>query len=155
MKRISSISFCIMIILIVSTGCDSPFHAGRRPVNFPNTRWVSQDPDMFFVVGENISDNDLRPYADVTYAQIVIDGEKIELRVVFAQSGGQIYFDDPAGFDPDTGGQLPGVAIRDVHFFTGLGRFSPERLVVTITHNPRGFLDDSIEEIIFYREDIE
>ena len=143
-NRIVEIVICAMFILLFSTGC--VVHEGRRPIDFPNTRWVSQEPDMFFEVHNRGS---------VSYAQIIVNEEIIELMVDFAESGSSVLVRDLSGFDPDTGRMFPGLSTADVTIFIGLCRFSPDRVVITITQNPIGFLDDSIEKIIFYREDIE
>ena len=146
MKKIIIYFLAMIFFFAFITSCDPNFN--RMPTNYPNTRWVSQEPDMFFEIKSPRAN-----FYTASYAQIIIDGEVVELRVVFAQS--QMFVDDPAGYDPDTGQLLSGLNTSDVHLFTGTGRFNPDRVVIRITHNPRGFLDDSIEQIIFYREDIE
>ena len=151
MKRIIVCFLLAISFFVFLSACD--LNAYHMPTSYPNTRWVSQDPDMFFIIGENINGEGLRPYADVTYAQINIDEEVIELIVGFRHS--QMFVDNPARRDPETGGLLPGRDSNYSRIFIGSGRFSPDRVVIRITHNPNGFLDDSIEEIIFYREDIE
>ena len=153
MKRLALVLHCVIVVMLLSSSCD--VLTGRRPTNYPNTRWVSQDPDMYFVVGGlRNTDHMGVSHADVTYAQIVIDGEMIELRCWFAVSGSQIGFDDPSKLDPETGRSLKGLTSSDVQLFLGLCKFGPNEMVVTITHNDKGFLDDSITEIVFIREDL-
>ena len=144
MKKTLLIFICVIVTMLLFSSCD-PF-AGRRPVDFPNTRWSSENPDMYFDVGEN---------RKITHTQIVMNGEVIELICWFAVSGAQIGFDDPSGYDPETGYHKAGVHANDIILFTGLCRFGRDRIVVTVTDNKRGFLDDSITEIVFVREDLE
>ena len=127
---------------------------GRRPINHPNTRWVSQEPSMFFEIGEKVRDGQFGPEAEVVNAQIVIDGGIIELVVRFDDFGAGVVFYEPSVFDPETGRLPPGVRSIDVRLFSGWAvRFRSYMLVVRITNNERGFLCDSIEEIVFIRED--
>ena len=154
MKRLALVLNCVIVMMLLLSSCDP--QTGRRPTNYPNTRWVSQDPDMYFVVG-GLRNTDHRgtPHADVTYAQIVIDGEIVEIACRFATSGSQIAFYEPSGFDPETGVQLAGIKTMDIILFIGLCKFRPDFIEVTITHNDKGFLDDSITEIVFIREDLD
>jgi len=57
----------MLIGLPLLSSCGVDFYHGRRPVDYPNTRWVSQEPDMFFEVGAS------------DYAQIIIDGDIIKI----------------------------------------------------------------------------
>ena len=68
-QRYSAIVIVCFLIIIVTVACD-PF-SGSRPTNYPNDRWVSEDPDMYFEVGPNDSGR-------VKYAQIVFVREDIE-----------------------------------------------------------------------------
>ena len=137
------------------TGCVDLF-SGRRPINYPNTRWVSQDPDMFFIVGEGkkVTDWSEAILAEVIYAQITIDGEVNEVFLGFDETGAGMFVYDLSVYDPETGWFIEGGLNLDAKLFSGLCKFSPNRLIVTITRNDKGFLDDSITEIIFIREDI-
>jgi hypothetical protein len=140
--------FAVILALTLLTSCD-PF-TGQRPTNYPNTRWVSEDPDMFFVVGEEQSVNQWGSHARVTHAQITKEGEVIELICRFAVSGALVLFYDVSARNIETG------AIRGSELlFSGLCKFGSDKLVVTIRNNDKGFLDDSITEIVFVREDIE
>ena len=144
MKKSLLLFICMVLAMLLLSSCD-PF-AGKRPVDYPNTRWSSENPDMYFDVGE--------PW-EITHAQIVMNGEVIELKCWFAVSGSQIGFDDPSRYDPETGLQQTGVNGNDIILFTGLCKFGRDKIVVTVDINEKGFLDDSITEIVFTREDIE
>jgi len=135
---------CMLLLLCFATACYIDVYEGKRPIDYPNTRWVSESPDMYFEVGDSWVD---------TYSQIVINDEVIELIINF-DPGALVFFDDPSGFDPNTGLIMPGVNSKENNFFSGLCRFRPDRMVVYSIRNDKGFLDDSIKEIVFIREDI-
>ena len=135
MKKIIICLLLVMFFIAFISACDP--NADRMPISYPNTRWVSEYPDMFFEIKSPRAN-----FYTASYAQIIIDGEIIELIVGFRHS--QMFVHD---IDADL--------VRDPSIFSGSGRFSPYRVIIRITRNPNGFLDDSIEEIIFYREDIE
>ena len=152
MKKICFATPCIILIILLLTSCDPLL--GQRPNNYPNTVWVSQEPDMFFIVGEAHTIGRWGvPFAEIEYAQIVKNNEIIELLCGLG-SGSAIHFYDPSGYDPETGMLLDGISTGDTLLFTGLCKFGKYKLVVTVDINRKGFLDDSITEIIFIREDI-
>jgi hypothetical protein len=129
--------------MVILSSCGVDFYSGKRPSDFPNTRWVSIDPDMFFEVNMK--------YAELTgsktYGEINIDGVITEIAVSFDYGTG-VGFRDISYYE--------GKGINSYAWlFWGRGKFSKDKLVVTITDNSRGFLDDSITEIIFIREDMD
>jgi hypothetical protein len=135
---------CAVITFLLPAGCD-PFH-GRRPIDYPNTRWVAENPELFFEVG---TDN------NVTYAQIITDDEEIELLCNFGISGALIFFYPLSALMPPTEAHPYGIIRGADMLFSGLCKFGKSKLIVTINNNDKGFLDDSITEIVFIREDIE
>ena len=110
---------------------------------------------FFIVVDERDVDGRGNIFGDIIYSQIIVNGEVIELIAGFPDVGRDIFFDDPVGYDPDTGRRLTGISSSDINIIRGLCRFSPDKLVVYDIINHRGLLDDSTKEIIFIREDIE
>ena len=145
MKKNVATILGLLIIFIFITGCPG-IGADRNhsPVFQPNTRWVSEELDMFFEV---------RDYGRIPYAQIIIDGELIELSVEF-DTGRAIFFTELAPRDPETGAP---VFVRDIRRSIGRCRFSPYTLRVydiEPIRNREGFFDDSITEITFIRENI-
>jgi len=143
MKRIVRRFIILLVLLLFSTGCNI-FYYGR-PTDYTNTRWVSESPDMFFEVGDSHT---------VVYTQIIIDNEIFILKTGFDHSI-IVTFEDASGFDFETGQLLPGLSNDDTLLFYGRGRFSPTKLVLHSIWNDKGFLDDSIKEIVFIREDID
>ena len=146
MRKLILLVCGVTMMMCFLSSCDP--HTGRRPINYPNTRWVSENPDMFFEVGEDIVGR------QAVYAQITINGEIVEIMCSFEVSGALVYFSDPSGFDSETGFPLEGINSNDVELFRGLCKFGSKKLVVTIDKNEKGFLDDSITEIVFIREDL-
>ena len=137
------IIFVSIVFLMFLTSCD-PF-TGQRPLDYPNTRWVAENPDMYFEVGDE---------RNVTYCQITIDGEPSEIICSFHISGKQVnFYDLSARILPTEEHPYEGLIGNKV-LFTGLCEFSPKKLIVRILDNEKGFLDDSIEEIVFIREDM-
>jgi len=151
MKKLIVCVLNILVLLVFFTGCD-PF-AGATPDNYPNTRWVSENPDMYFEVGRDRTLFEQYSTADITYAQIIIDGEVIEMQVSFGP-GGFIQVTDMS-YDVQTGMRFDNNGFCEVLLFRGLCRFSPDSLTVyDIDKHRPGFLDGSIEEIVFIRVNI-
>ena len=148
MKAKSATCLCVSIALTIAllTGCVD-FYTGKRPIDYPNTRWVSENPDMYFEVGNSVS---------VEYAQIMMHGEVIELICGFDHGVGITFYDVSAFIpaDPSNPNDIDGVRFEG-WLFMGLCEFSKDKLVAKITNNGKGFLDKSIKEITFLREDIQ
>ena len=136
---------CGMMTVLLLSSC-TPLPSKHHPVTNPNTRWVSENPDMFFEVGDFAEVGDLT--AKVTYAQIIVDDKVIELILNFSYSGKSV-------FVYDTSARLPSGAIKGGELlFRGLCKSSVNKLIFTIDLNEKGFLDDSITEIVFVREEL-
>jgi hypothetical protein len=134
MKHIIIFIMVVLIGIVASSSCGVDFNHGKRPSDFPNTRWVSQEPDIFF---------EIEMHHRVTYAQITIDSEIMEIYIGFDYGAG-VYFE----LMPTEENQ------ENRTVFSGLGRFSSDKLILRRSDNCQGFLDDSIIEIIFIREDL-
>jgi len=144
MKRIKI--FIITITLIGMTllpNCFVDFYTGKRPIDYPNTRWVSENPDIYFEVTRN---------GEMTYGQITIDGDAIEIIVSFDYGTG-IDFYDLSAYTPPNESNRYGAIDGTNWLFWGSCKFGKDKLIVTIKKN-REFLDDSIKKIIFVREDL-
>jgi len=139
-KHIALLLMIILLagIIMLSSGCD-PF-AGVRPINFPNTRWVSNEPDIFFEVDG---------IGRITYAQMTVDGEIIEMDVFMRAGDGSIV----SFILPPTSENRYNHSERML--FIGAARFGEHRMILRIINNYQDLLDDSISEIIFVREDID
>lgn len=141
----------IFLSLVLCTACGVDFYAGKRPTNYENTKWVCNDPDMFFEVNEK--------YGEITgsstYGQINIDGAITEIAVSFN-------FGTAAKFRPISSyktrvledGTVESYIAGNEWLFWGECRFSKNKLIVNVTDNSKGFLDDSIKTLTFIREDV-
>jgi len=139
MKRITIFIITALIITTILSSCGVDFYTGKRPIDYPNTRWVSQNPDIYFEVGKS---------GEITHAQITINGNIIELLCFF-------YIAEPIiAFHVISTSNLTEDLNSDTSLFTGKCNFNKDKLVVKIYNNSKGFLDDSIKEIIFLREDM-
>ena len=141
MKR-NILVLAAIIIGLSLYGCVD-FNSGRRPIDQENTKWVSTDPDIFFEVNERFRNIT----GSRTYGEINIDGVITEIFVSF-DFGTNITFYPISAFNGE-------FTHGDEWLFIGRCRFRNDRLVVNIFNNSRGFLDDSINTIVFYREKIE
>jgi hypothetical protein len=150
MKKIALLTLGVLAVLLIS--CDR--FSGDRPNNYPNTRWSSKNPDIYFVVGENLNAGrkGTTPYAGDSFGMVIVDGKEVEVLVGF-DYGALITFDDlsKVGWDSELGCYIFN---SESQLFTGLCKFGKNKLVVTIENNSKGFLDDSVRKLVFVREDI-
>lgn len=49
-KRVVGLILCLLCLAALLAGCDPA--AGKRPVDYPNSRWVCEDPHIEIVVDE-------------------------------------------------------------------------------------------------------
>lgn len=47
-KRMAGMILCLLCLAVLLAGCDPA--AGKRPVDYPNSRWVCEDPHIEIVV---------------------------------------------------------------------------------------------------------
>ena len=113
---------------------------GRRPIDYPNTKWISQDPDIYLEIDES---------GNVSYTQITVDDVTTELICAFDYEAFVYFYPVSAGYYGDNGIEI--VKANEL-LFTGKCICNKDKLIVKINNNKKGFLDDSIKEIIFIRE---
>ena len=143
MKKLLLLMFMLMLCLLLSScfwGVDN--YAGERLSDHVNTRWVSNDPDIYFEVREE----------GLIYGEITIDGMATEIIVSMGPPGNNVEFSDKLAYIVDEHGNEGTNA--DMWLFIGSGKFSENSFVVKIFNNKKGFLDESIKEITFIKEDI-
>jgi hypothetical protein len=132
----------VLILVLITgiwlslSGCnrDSKSYA---PLNHENTRWVSEDPNIFFEVSEEF--RELTRYK--TYGQISIDGEITEIVVCFDHGVGMYVFE----LLPDGNRE---------HLFGGLSKFYPDKLEVNKINNGKEVFGKSVKKITFFMEPI-
>jgi len=125
---------------IMISSCVDLF-GGIRPEDFPDTKWVAQNPNMFFEVGQ----------VGIVYAQIndPVRGA-IEIGVSMGPSGRGVSFSAMSTIED----RLSNTNFSE-RTFRGLADFSEEKMVVRITHNnSEGLLSEEVSEIVFIREEL-
>jgi len=131
--------FLSLIILILLSSCTADFNRDRRPVAYPNTKWVSTNPDIYFKVDKNI-DND-------NIGEIKINGKTITIKLIFDHGTGVYIVNNDV--------YIKTSSTYDSNLISGICKFSRTKLIVNIDKISKDiFIDPSIKEIIFTREDI-
>ena len=113
-----------ILIFVLSSGCD--MHSGKRPCDYPPSKWVSEEPEMWFEGIYKIYGFD---------GCLVLDGQIIEIKVFFDYGNG-VYFSETS--DTDT-------------FTRGRCTFNTDKLVVKIDKERDNFLNGLCETITFIR----
>ena len=140
---------CIVMICFSLQGCWggwTDINAGKRPIDHNNSRWVSEDPDIYF----EVSDDYREITGGRTYGKITIDRVVTEIRVSF-DYGTTVQFADIAAYKVDENGRA--YIDGNMWLFIGRCKFSEDKLVVTVINN-NDFLDESIKKITFIKEEM-
>jgi len=148
MKKL--LNFMLIIsLLIIFSGCNMyNFHHGKRPIDFPDTKWVSDDPDVWFEVDGSTDSSEL-------YGKMLENGEYIDI-VVSWDSGGAISI-----YRADI---KEGIEYGEYYnwLLYGSCKFTPERLIVeTYKKNKHAnnykdlIFNYQYDEITFIKENIE
>ncbi|MDR0570229.1 MAG: hypothetical protein LBG71_03280 [Clostridiales Family XIII bacterium] len=139
-----------LLVCLALTGCVD-FYSDKRPNAYQNTRWVAESPSIYFDVNEK--------YRQVTggyttYGKIEIDGVTTKITVSFDYGAGIEFYDISPYMPTGKEENYVGYGRHENYLFRGDCKFGRDKFVVRIRNNERGFLDDSIEEIVFVREDM-
>lgn len=134
-RFVKKISIICLILIVLLTACDGCIgfvdcYAGKRLNNYDNTKWVSSEPDIWFSV---------QNYKCIGEANV--DGITAEVIVQFDMGNGVSFYPDDYGTDGDKW--------NSERLFKGNCKFGENKLVVTVTNNEKGFLDDDIKTITF------
>lgn len=140
MKKIYLIT--IISVLLCCSGCiiKNPYY-GKRPLDYPNTKWVSDDPDIYFTVAEESIQNKPR-----MLGEIKANNETIPIQVSFNTNNSiSVLYYYESGENKYT------------EVFAGKCKFEKEKCVVTdlvVNENANAYFSDNIKEIVFSREDL-
>lgn len=52
-KKVRRIGLIISLCFLLCSCYDGDLYKGRRPIDYPNSYWVCEEHDMYFVIGEN------------------------------------------------------------------------------------------------------
>lgn len=132
----------VLSILICCTGCilKNPYH-GKRPSDYPNTKWVSKNPDIYFTVAKETIPNE----PDML-GEIKVNNEVIPVQISFNTNNSisvlYYYEDDDHEY---------------TEVFVGKCKFEKKKCIVTdlfITDSAKKYFSDDISKIIFEREEL-
>jgi len=123
------------------SGC-TDFYSGKRPYDYGHAKWVSESPDMWFVV-EDPDPMGESPYTDHSYSEpkgeMSVGGETVSFTVYFDKGISVFFVDD------------------EEYLFAGTCKFSPEKLTVNLKkfkHLDNVF-NGEVDEIVFNRTAID
>lgn len=127
----------ILLIPVLLTSCFLVPNVRKRPYFYGDAKWVSDDPDIFFVVDNSMEDS--------TYlrGEVIYNGEIRLCAFSFIDNTDQVYvciIDDIDKPYPD-----PGIA-----WLSGMCRFSENKLEITVDKDDTLF-NGKYETLMFYR----
>ena len=145
MKKLA-VGLCLSMFCLLAQGCVD-FNVGKRPTDQNNTKWVSQNPDIYFEVNDE--------YGAVTgcntYGKTTVNGATTEIAVRF-DYGTTVQFSPISAYHKGENGSQSYID-GDDWLFIGRCEFSKNMLVVNVFNNSKGFLDDEIKKITFVKEE--
>ena len=106
----------------------------KAPYNFPNTKWTSTSPDMYFIVDENGYNVE---------GKIILEDEEIDFSIRFNNFRPEIYI--YSGSRSASG---------EKYSLSAKCKFSVEKCIVTIDKKTDKIFDKSVKKITFIREDL-
>ena len=74
-KKTRNIVFIILLCCLLCSCYDGDLYKGRRPIDYPNSYWVCEEYETYFLVGED---------KQLTDAQIVIDGQTVPFKFIWS-----------------------------------------------------------------------
>ena len=157
MKKILLLISVFSIAMLICSGCVIDPMQGKRPVDFPGTKWVCENPDIFFEVRKVKihyiivkGDETVETYDRLTngaIGEISISGQITEIEVSISR-GNTIYVrlrqDDVT--EGDWG--------EDV-LFRGKCNYYPDKLVVSVYNDEFKRLSGIPDELVFVRTNME
>jgi hypothetical protein len=125
----------LLIPIICLSGCNIDYYAHKRPYAYPNTRWVSKNPDIHFEIGEDEG-------YDIV-GKIKIDSKTTQIVVSF-NHGKTVYFINP---DLDGAGYFD-----DSVIISGYCKFSKTKLIVKVNKEKDTVFFGQYDEFVFTKE---
>jgi hypothetical protein len=123
---------CVALIVWVDVFTPGNPYAGRRPADYPNTKWVSTDPDICFTVDDE---------GEVS-GQLIINEKIINIKVQFTR------FEDVFFVEADKQDEFN----TELYVLTGECKFRKKKMVVKVEQYYLNELED-VAEITFVRMD--
>lgn len=138
------------LVLFTMSSC-VPYENRFCPIEYENTRWTCEELDIYFDVNEKFKDITWCR----TYGQVNLNSEITEVRVSFDYGTGVEFSPISACVTKTSEDGLTRKYIDgDMWLFLGRCKFNPNKCVVTIFNNEKGFLDDSVKTLTFIKGDI-
>jgi hypothetical protein len=124
-----------IFMFVLSSGCGTDFHNGERPIDYSPAIWVSEEPKMWFEVGNRRS-REVDGY-------LILDGQRIKVNVFFDR-GRSVFILRKNDENPD----------EDLIIIHGLCVFRPDKLTVSIKKEDDKIFNGQYKKIIFIREPV-
>lgn len=80
-KKTRNIVFIILLCCLLCSCYDGDLYKGRRPIDYPNSYWVCEEYEAYFLVGED---------KQLTDAQIIIDGQTVPFDFVWRSNNDNV-----------------------------------------------------------------
>lgn len=145
---VSVIAFivCAVAFFLSPSETYALYGAGKRPTDFPMTRWVCEEADMYFDVPAEYSPiviDGVDTFDTCMYGAITVNGQYYGVRVNFGY-GSEVFFDSSDTFE-------------DQPYTMGACDFSTEKLVVTIDKERDGFepMKGRFDTLTFIRQPVD
>lgn len=123
----------LIIVLFNLAGCIDPY-GDVRPIDFLDTKWVSESPDMYF----DICQHNYGSYIGINaLGELNYNNQTYRFEVEFDEVNG-VYF---------LGKDYPYEIL-----FVGTADFSPEKMIVYINTEEKSIFGEDITEITFVKE---
>jgi len=133
--------FCFAIVMLIFTfpACTVDFYVGQRPVSDPNIKWVSKNPDIYFVITNDLG----------AVGELEINSQVIPVRINMDHGTGIIIFDRSTEKNTEEG------FVYGKAMLSGNCKFYKNKIVVSVENVTELVLFDAdIKEITFIRQNI-
>jgi len=131
----------IFISVFVLCSCQYDLYAGKRPFDYPSTKWVSAEISAWFAIMEDDG------FYNAPIGEMIIYDRATTIEVRFTHGTNQIHIYKKYGFANDQSDRIL--------LFEGTCKFSPEELKIKVVKNNDAILTELPNEIVFVREDID
>jgi len=126
MKKIFKI-LPVLFLLFCTNGCTR--YIANRPIEYPNTKWVSSNPDIYFQVDANSQ----------VKGETNINGDIIKIQVLFGQTTSVRFY---------SGDNTPSSPLKLL--LNGEGTFSKNKMIVKVSEDK--LFNNKYKELVFNKE---
>ena len=137
-----------IVIVALSTGCWKPNYE-NEPSNMYGTRWVSENPDIWFEVPEEkVEDGSY-------YGILSIEDSEMKIKVSFGYFAAEMTIVQWEGMELESGEEYTPVLETDVPLAKGECDYQPDKCIVTIYPEEDTLFNGKYETIVFVKEPLE